>query len=643
MDLQPLYDIKERLEQAALCGVGPLGEDACLARAAQALQPLAGRNPVCAKMETALRALPDVPTAERGGALLDLLALVDAVLCTQVRTGAGGRLSALRAGHGTYREIPYGQLQPVLSALTSTGSARMETVQDAWEKHPEWFTDYRVLPALIASLKDSYAGVADGSAAILAQIGAPVLPLLKADFDPGGKQDMTRRVGVIAAIEKEAASPWLRRMLPVSKGGVRAAIFRALAVSPRNTRLMLKLARDERGPSHTAVLEALALQDGVRVREFWTEELAKNLSYVNYLRPSRGAWASDLVAEGLQARIKAALRRGRSGGRIEKADQADLLRWCAAAPLKTAPSMMRFWRWADSRMPEIEQLHNHVGQPLLLDQQLTDCLMDSLCGTGPGPLCGLCQDLFAAHKEDSRYLRHALIASLFTSPAAEVYETFSPYIRTEEDPPEGDIRQRLFQDALLSGLGRVWRGRDGVYRVDKARPIAEPLDPRWMERMTQAAVKTHGQRRAVTPVLYWENVDPYDILLTRLSDPSNAAVRAWLVPYLRGRMAEKGAPYTYTRWILQFGGSPRDILGGALAKNIVANRLYEMHSLLLAIAEATPAEEAAAILQEALDSPGLRPDTQTQLQLVIPYSIQQLQEGLPFPSWNEWYNLTKML
>lgn len=41
MKLQPLYDVKARLEQAAIAGTGLLGEDFRLQRAAEGLKPLA--------------------------------------------------------------------------------------------------------------------------------------------------------------------------------------------------------------------------------------------------------------------------------------------------------------------------------------------------------------------------------------------------------------------------------------------------------------------------------------------------------------------------------------------------------------------------------------------------------------------------
>ena len=44
MNLQPLYDVKERLEYAAIAGTGLLSEDFRLQRAAEGLKPLAATS-----------------------------------------------------------------------------------------------------------------------------------------------------------------------------------------------------------------------------------------------------------------------------------------------------------------------------------------------------------------------------------------------------------------------------------------------------------------------------------------------------------------------------------------------------------------------------------------------------------------------
>ena len=105
MNLRPLYDVKERLEQAAIAGVGLLAEDFRLSRAAEQLKPLAGASPVFGKIDAGLTQLLSAPAGERSGLLLDVLALVDAVVYTQGQTGVEGELVPLPAGSGQYQEL----------------------------------------------------------------------------------------------------------------------------------------------------------------------------------------------------------------------------------------------------------------------------------------------------------------------------------------------------------------------------------------------------------------------------------------------------------------------------------------------------------------------------------------------------------
>ena len=133
MNLQPLYDVKTRLEYAAIAGVSLLGEDFRLQRGLEAMKPLAAASPVLGKINGGLAKLLAAPPEQRPGLLLDVLALVDAVAYTQARTGVDGELEPLPVGGGTYRQISYGQISPLLTALTTTGGGRMEIIQSAWE------------------------------------------------------------------------------------------------------------------------------------------------------------------------------------------------------------------------------------------------------------------------------------------------------------------------------------------------------------------------------------------------------------------------------------------------------------------------------------------------------------------------------
>lgn len=297
MNLQPLYDVKERLEQAAIAGTGLLGEDFRLRRAAEALKPLAGASPVFGKIDAGLTKLLSAPAEERSGLLLDLLALVDAVAYTQAKTGADGELEPLPTGNGRYQELSYSQLQPLLAALTTTGGGRMETIQSAWDNHPEFFTDFRVLPALVAGLGDSYGDIADLNGRIARKAGPAAIPLLKEGFDPAGKKEMARRVQVLEEIAGAAENAWYLEQLPRAKKPVRQALILALRHDPANAQTLIGLCQTEKKECQEAARFALARMETDESRAYW-EALAQKDMYgaAASMRLSSARTATGLTA-----------------------------------------------------------------------------------------------------------------------------------------------------------------------------------------------------------------------------------------------------------------------------------------------------------------------------------------------------------
>ena len=83
MNLSPLYELKDRLTHIAIAGTSLMEEDFRLARAVEGMGTLAGANPVFARIKAEAEELLTAPAGQRGGKLLDVLSLVDAVVYTQ--------------------------------------------------------------------------------------------------------------------------------------------------------------------------------------------------------------------------------------------------------------------------------------------------------------------------------------------------------------------------------------------------------------------------------------------------------------------------------------------------------------------------------------------------------------------------------
>lgn len=305
INLQPLYDVKARLEQAAIAGTGLLQEDFRLARAMEALTPLAKASPVFAKVQTSMKTLLEAPPETRNTQLLDVLSLVDAVVYTQGSTGLSGEISPLPVGNGTYCHISYLQLYPLLWALTSTGAGRIEAVRDAWKNHPEFFRDYRVFPVLIRALGDSYADLSgELIPEILVKMGPDVIPALKKGFDPAGKKEMVRRVQVIERIAGAKENDFYLEQLPAAKRDVKAALIYALRHDPGNVKKLLELCMTEKGTSKENAHWALAEVDLPEAWAYWEKLVEKSQkTAVKYLTMTRLPEAGKLIQRVLMQQI----------------------------------------------------------------------------------------------------------------------------------------------------------------------------------------------------------------------------------------------------------------------------------------------------------------------------------------------------
>ncbi len=501
MSLQPLYDVKARLEQTAIAGVGLLGEDFRLRRAAESFKPLAAASPVFGRIDAGLDKLLSAPPGEQTGLLLDLLALVDAVAYTQAKTGGTGELFPLTGGPGQYQELSYSRLHPLLTALTGTGGGRMNQLKDTWENHPKFFSDYRVLSALIAGLGDSYSDLAELNEFILKEQGAWIVPFLKEGFDPSGKKEMARRVEVVSALEGAAATPWLREVLPLAKKDVRAAVLAALGEDPENVPLLLDLSKTERGANREAVLRALTKQDGEEVRAFWTAELTKTEASVAFLQAAQTDWAAALVAQGLRNRLENFILRGEQ---VSTGERGELGNWLASMGGKAGPSSAAFWRWADEHAADIAGLKNNIGRPLGFEENLSNILLYSLCTAGPGPLCELCRELWGNHRDRTHYFPHALLSALITCPAAEVYQEFSPYVERSSGVRKAQALKDTFKYVF-------WNQKEGCYQIShnyfhvlahvstRATSLAAPLDRRWFDLLLKIPDMGDILRRLVPP------------------------------------------------------------------------------------------------------------------------------------------------
>ncbi len=164
MNLDAVYELRDRLETAAAAGVNLIQEDFRLKRAVQQVEPFAKASPVFQKIYGMAGTLLMPECEDRAGVLLDTLGLLDAVLCTQGTTGADGEIQEpemFLPDGDLYQKVSYGRLAAVLEAFRGTGGGRYAVIRDAHEEDPGIFQDYRMKYWMVRALGDSYGELAE--------------------------------------------------------------------------------------------------------------------------------------------------------------------------------------------------------------------------------------------------------------------------------------------------------------------------------------------------------------------------------------------------------------------------------------------------------------------------------------------------
>ena len=545
MNLQALYDLKERLEHAAIAGTALLQEDFRLRRAVEALGPLAKANPVFAKISGGTMALLNAPEAERSAKLLDVLSLVDAVVYTQGTTNISGEMSPVEKGTGRYVQVSFGELHPLLTALKGSGSSRTSLIRECWIQHPDYFTDFRVLPYVVGALGDNYGELADLIAEILMKQGASVIPLLKENFDPAGKTEMARRVRLIAKLAGNTENEWYVGILPDSKKDVREAVIQALSLSKENHPLLLDLCQSERGKLKDAAMRSLAAMDTEEAAAVWNKETQKKRSVVTCLRGVGSTLAANITADVLQAFLEEILAENYKV--YNQADLEQITMLTASICGKYSARAGSLWHWVAEHMHQFAEIvpeQNVRSCDFSIAEHLQQTLMQTILWNSDPEVLNLAKDLGAQKRE--WFLGCQMLADMAEVSAKELFDRYAPYIVRNGLLKRENTEERNDRIQIMRALSAVrWSRELHSYAVVFPRwdsltgnPVTsarklDGVDPRWMTLLTDSKVNTDGSVFNLSLSGHYRKVEPaIDWLISWLIDGDNPEVcdlaGAWL-------------------------------------------------------------------------------------------------------------------
>lgn len=514
MNLQPFYELKERLVLSAAAGTQLMQDDFRLRETEKKMEVFAKASPVFAKISQLTGQLLNGEQEKRGEVLLDLLGLLDAFLLTQGSSQMDGELNDLtevmeveeKDVSAFYQDIPYSRLQPIRWALTSTGSGRQNTLREAYEQTPELFSDFRIRPLLVNAIGDSYAELADEVSGWIVQIGESMLPLLKKGFCPDGKKEMVRRVKIIGQIAGEKENDFYRSNLEKSKKDVREALIWALHYSQENCPLLFDLFKAEKGTLKKTVLWSLGFMEGEEAVEFWKSRAASNpQDIVEMLKYSNTSYASEMLVQVIEK--KAEEWKQVDWKKLEaKAREVDELTKKDLTAKKSKTGTTKLMAVRDRRKAKEADLRNAIDacrgktgkaiRDMLAAQSKEKCMERFR----PSFVALMTETIFEVSEENHEYYeladtlfnewgktyaQPALAAALLSKPGAEVYDRFAP-LMDEMGANIFRVLQRIHYEPKNGYFVKLPPSfidqNDEFYEQNytpKIRQLKEDLDPRW--------------------------------------------------------------------------------------------------------------------------------------------------------------------
>lgn len=301
MNFEPLYELKNRLKNVAVVGINLAKDDFRLKRAVEQLKEYSTAAKVFKQIYDMGNKLVSTDDEDKCDLFLDLLALLDAVLCTQATTYSGDKPQEIKSITKTkdyYKELHYSELSPLIYAFSENGGGRLFTIQDAVDNKSEIFDDFRLKSYLIKGLSDKYSEIVNLATKQLKKQRKEIIPLLKDGFSPRGGKEMLSRLDIISHIAKEDENDFYKYCIENGSKEIKEYAIGYLSYDQSNIDYILDLTKTEKGKLKNKAFEALSYMSDNRAAEEWGKFLKKKpLDNIEYLRGTDQQWAIDYLDE----------------------------------------------------------------------------------------------------------------------------------------------------------------------------------------------------------------------------------------------------------------------------------------------------------------------------------------------------------
>ena len=485
MSIAVLSQVHEEARRLAIAGSSVAAGDFRLKKLIPPLEQAGAKSPVFVKVAKAATRLVESSEKSAPSALLELTSLVGAILYTQGETGVEGEWKAMRSTDlGMAKTQASARvLKPLLEALTTTGSGRMEVIKEAHERGA--FRDLRLINPALGALDDTYSEISDFVAEqILPLYGPAILPELRATFDLKGRQGHARRLALMHKLDAEGTRELVKQALDEGSKEIRIAAVECLGDAPDDLPFLLEQAKSKAKDVRAAAYKALGASNANDAIKTLCETIeGPNFELaVASIRTHRSPALTDFLLDAADkefARILGGKEKDKQKlGRLN--EHALLLLECLRGrdDKNTDKLLLNLFS-------QVEKLTEVKGEPSGKD--LVERLVSVMSVSGSKVQSALVD----AHQSlPAQSLGMAFFAACRSRKPAEVYEIFSPYLlakvnEKKKNDPATQKRQVII-DAVCNGHG--WQhyqkglavgdwGLEGQSLI----PNPQSLYPKWLD------------------------------------------------------------------------------------------------------------------------------------------------------------------
>ncbi|MEM7164574.1 MAG: HEAT repeat domain-containing protein [Planctomycetota bacterium] len=259
MSIAVLNEVYAETRRLAIAGSNLASDDFRLKKLIDPLQKAGEKAPVFARVAQAVKDVVSSDAESSPQRLLELGTLVTAIRYTQGRTGAAKEARSIEGSDFglTSSNTSARVLKPLIEALKSTGSGRLEIISEAHERGV--FNDIRLVKLAVAAIDDGYSEIGEYVATqILPAYGTAILPELAQTLDVKGKGGHARRLVLMHKLDSVGSRKKVEEALESGSKELKVAAISCLKDSEEHLSFLLSQVKARSQEVRRAALDAIA-------------------------------------------------------------------------------------------------------------------------------------------------------------------------------------------------------------------------------------------------------------------------------------------------------------------------------------------------------------------------------------------------